>query len=153
MTATERFGDLHITTASYRKEIKHWPKTKAGDADAYRSSQNFLVKSESWNVGKLQSWNVLNTPDIICMLLSKLPGSVRDKWSQVFTIRRRGNREPEMADFIQFVNDETLIVTDPEFSKEAVEQHVEKPSYNKGKISKFATGNEEKPDVCTGFDI
>ena len=88
------------------------------------------------------------------MLLSKLPGSVRDKWSQnVFTIRRRGKREPEMADFIQFVDDESLIVTDLEFSKEAVEQYVEKPSYNKGKISKFATGNEEKPDVCTGFDI
>ena len=97
---------------------------------------------------------MLNTPDIICMLLSKLPGSVRDKWSQnVFTIRRRGKREPEMADFIQFVDDESLIVTDLEFSKEAVEQYVEKPSYNKGKISKFATGNEEKPDVCTGFDI
>ena len=57
-------------------------------------------------------------------------------------IRRRGYREPEMADFIQFINDETLIVTDPVFSKEAVEQYVEKkPSYKKGKISAFATGN------------
>ena len=37
-----------------------------------------------------------------------------------------GNREPEVADFIQFVNDETLIVTDPVFSKEAAEQYVEK---------------------------
>ena len=84
------------------------------------------------------------------MLLSKLPGSVRDIWSwKVLTIRKRGNREPEMADFIQFVNDETLIVTDPVFSKEAVEQYVEKkPSYKKGKISAFATGNEENPDVC-----
>ena len=45
-------------------------------------------------------------------------------------IRRSGNREPEMADFIQFVNDKTLIMSDPVFSKEAVEQYVEKkPSY------------------------
>ena len=51
----------------------------------------------------------------------------------------KGN-EPEMADFIQFVNDETLIVTDPVFPKEAVEQYVEKkPSYKKGKSSAFAT--------------
>ena len=35
-------------------------------------------------------------------------------------IQRRGNREPEMADFIQFVNNETLIMTDPVFSKGAV---------------------------------
>ena len=53
-----------------------------------------------------------------------------------------------MAHFIQFFNDETLIVTVPMFSKETVEQYVEKkPSYKKGKISAFATGNEENPDV------
>ena len=64
---------------------------------------------------------MLNTPDIICILLSKLPRSVRDKWSpKVLMIQRRGNREPEMADFIQFVNNETLIMTDPVFSKGAV---------------------------------
>ena len=54
-----------------------------------------------------------------------------------------------MADFIQFVNDETLIVTDPVFSKEAAEQYLEKKqSYNKGNTSAFATGNKENPDVC-----
>ena len=84
-----------------------------------------LVKCE--NIDHLQSWNVLHTPDIICMLLSTLPGSVRDKWTRkVLTTQRMGNREPEVADFIQFVNDETLIVTDPVFSKEAAEQYVEK---------------------------
>ena len=52
------------------------------------------------------------------MLLCKLLGSVRDKWSRkVLKIRRRDDREPEMADLIQFVNSETLIVTDPVFSK------------------------------------
>ena len=125
--------------------MKQWPQIKAGDAGAYRRFQNFLVKCE--NIDHLQSWNLLNTPDIIYMLLSKLPGSVRDKWSRkVLTIQRRGNRVPEMADFIQFVNNETLIGTDPVFSKEAVEQNVEKkPSYEKGNISAFATGNEENP--------
>ena len=94
---------------SYCKEIKQWPQTKAVDADAYRRLQNSLVKCE--NIDHLQIWSVLNTPDIICMLLSKLPGSVRDKWSRkVLTIQRRGNRESEMADFIHFVNDETLIL-------------------------------------------
>ena len=72
----ERFGDSHRITAVYRKEIKQWPQIKA---DAYRKFQNFLVKCE--NINHLQNWNVLNTPDIICMLFSKLPGSARDKWS------------------------------------------------------------------------
>ena len=54
--------------------MKQWPQIKAGDAGAYRRFQNFLVKCE--NIDHLQSWNVLNTPGIICMLLSELPGSV-----------------------------------------------------------------------------
>ena len=62
---------------------------------------------------------------------------------------KKGNREPEMTDFIQFVNNETLIMTDPEFSKKAVEEYVEiKPSYKKRKMSTFVTGNDENPDVC-----
>ena len=148
----ERFGDPHRITAAYRKEIKQWPQIIAGDADAYKKFQNFLVKCES--IDHLQNWNVLNTPDIICMLLSKLPGSARDKWSRgVLAIRRKDSREPEMADFIQFVNDETLIITDPVFSREAIEPYAEKkPSQKKGKISKFATGNEESPDVCIYCD-
>lgn len=52
---------------------------KAGDADANRKFQNFLVKCE--NIDHLQNWSVLNIPDIICMLLSKMRGSVRDMWS------------------------------------------------------------------------
>ena len=50
---TQRFGDLHIITASYRKEIKQWPQIKAGDDGAYRRFQNFLVKCE--NIDHLQS--------------------------------------------------------------------------------------------------
>ena len=96
---------------------------------------------------------MLNTPDNICRLLSKLPRSVRDKWSwKVLTIGRRGNREPEMTNFIQFVNNKTLIVTDPVFSKEAVEQYVKKPNYKKGKISALAIRNEENPDACIYCD-
>ena len=42
---------------------------------------------------------------------------------KVLAIRRKHKREPDI--FIQFVNGKTVIVTDPIFSKEAVEQYVE----------------------------
>ena len=46
-----------------------------------------------------------------------------------------------MTDFIQFVNDETVIVAKPIFLKEAVEQYVEKrPNNRKGRLSAFVTG-------------
>ena len=46
-----------------------------------------------------------------------------------------------MTDFIQFVNNETVIRTNLIFLKEAVEQYVEKrPNNRKGRLSAFVTG-------------
>ena len=70
----------------------------------------------------MQTWNVFDTFEIMCMLLSKLPGGIREKWSKrVLLIRRKKGKELELADFIDFVNDENLIVIDTVFSKEAEE--------------------------------
>ena len=141
---TETQGDPYRIIAAYRKEIKDWSQIKAGDVDACQKFQNFLVKLE--NIGHLQSWNVLDTPGIMCMLLSKLPGSARDKWSRnVLTICRRHKREPDLTDFIHFVNDETLTVSDPIFSKEGVEQYSDKkPNSRSTKVSSFATKDDGK---------
>ena len=57
--------------------------------------------------------------------------------------------EPDRMDFIQFVNEETVIVTDPIFSKEAVEQYFQKrPNNKKGRLSTFVTGKQEKSENC-----
>ena len=83
----------------------------------------------------MQTWNVLDTPEVMCMPLSKLPGGMRDKWSRkVLGIRRKLKRDPELAYLIDFVSDENLIVNDPVFSKEAVEHYADDSTlytYNK----------------------
>ena len=136
---TERYDDPYRIIEAYRKEIKHWPQIKAGDAGAEIPER----------LGYLQSWNVLDTPDIMCMLLSKLPGSARDKWSRnVLTISRRHKREPDLTHCIYFVNDETLIVSDPIFSKEAVERYIDKiPNSRRTKVSSFGTKDDGKVHV------
>ena len=118
-----------------------------GNAVAYQKLQNFLIKCE--NVGHLQSWNVFYTPGIICMLLSKLPGSARDKWSRkVLTIRQHQRREPELSDFIKCIDNETLIVRNPLFSKDAVDEYLVKiPDHKRNKISAFATGEQSKKGI------
>ena len=70
------------------------------------------------------------------MLLSKLPGSARDKWSRKrLTIRQNQRREPELLYFIKFVDNETLIVRDPLFSKAAVDEYFEKrPNHKRNNI-------------------
>ena len=69
----------------------------------------------------------MNTTEIMRMLLSKLPSERRDKWSRrILLIRRKQGKEPELANFIEFVNDENLIVNDSVFFKKAVEQYIDK---------------------------
>ena len=53
-------------------------------------------------------------------------------------------KDPELADLIDFVSDEDVIVNDPVFSKEAVEQYIEKKSVKCGnKLSTYVSGSTE----------
>ena len=65
--------DMEITLP-YCSQIKKRAHIKARDSDTYRKFQNFLIKYE--NIDQIQGWNVLNTPDVICMLVSNLPRRV-----------------------------------------------------------------------------
>ena len=59
-------------------------------------------------------------------------------------IRRKLKRDPELADLIEFVSDENLIVNDPVFSKETVEQYNEKKPVKCGKkLSTYGAGSTE----------
>ena len=47
-----------------------------------------------------------DSPELICMLLSKLIGQLRDRWNRkVYSIRARHSREPELKDLINYVVD------------------------------------------------
>ena len=70
------YEDPHRVIAAYHKEIKQWQQIKPGDAESYRKFHYFLLKCE--NIAQMQIWNHLDTPAIMCMLLSKLLGRKRD---------------------------------------------------------------------------
>ena len=119
------YGEPNRSLAAYRKDIRGWLSLKNGDSDGYRRFYNFLIKCES--IMSRQQWNSLDTPDILCALISKLPGNARDKWNRkAMMIRRSHGGEPELSDFIDFVDDETLLASDPLFSQEALKQYIER---------------------------
>ena len=127
--------------AAYHKKIKQWPQIGPGDAEAYRKFYNFSLKCE--NITQLQMWNVLNTLEIMCMLLSKPPSGTRNKGSRwVLLIRRKQRNEAELADFACFVNDENLIVNDSVFSEEAVEQYIDKKRKSR-RVALYESGSKE----------
>ena len=56
-----------------------------------------------------QQWNSLDTPDVLCRLVSKLAGNTRYRWDKkVFMLRKHQQLEPEPSDLIDFVEDEMV---------------------------------------------
>ena len=71
-----QYGNPHKLLASYRKEIKQMAKIKPGDTAAYRRLFNFLIKCQSLEYG---GQNPLDTPDVIFMIFTKIPGCLQDR--------------------------------------------------------------------------
>ena len=94
----------------------------------YKSFQrlfNFLIKCQTRNYGT--SKNPLDSPDVICMILSKAPCCLQDRWNRnAFRIRRTETREPEWLDLTNFIEDKIIHVNDPLFSNEYVGQYDKK---------------------------
>ena len=73
----QKYGNPYNIMGVYRKKIKSWPQIRDGDGESYQEFYNFLLKCES--ITQAREWNPLDTPDVICMLLSKPPGVIKDK--------------------------------------------------------------------------
>ena len=137
----EKYGNPHQSLAAYRKEIKSWPQLKPADGTAYKKFYNFLLKSESATVG--QNWNILDTPEMMCLVLSKLPGAFRKTWNRnVMNIRRRHLREPDFPDIIHFVDDEATLAT--AFVVKGILL-----GYNATKKSRTGDGNDSGKNNCS----
>ena len=110
--------------ATSRKEIRRWSTIKAGDASSFRLFHNFLLKFQS--VTSNQTWNALDSPDALFLMIAKSPRHIRDKWNrQVLASRKRRSREPSLTDLTVFAEEDTFLVDDPLFSNNTVEQYLD----------------------------
>ena len=58
------------------------------------------------SVAANQRRNTWNPPDILCMIASKLPGGLTERWNrEVSKIRRQHRREPDLEDFIMYIEE------------------------------------------------
>ena len=74
------------------------------------------------------SENPLDSPDVIFMILSKVPGHLQGRWNRnALRIRRTETREPGLLDLTNLIEDEMILVNDPLFSRQVVGQYDEKP--------------------------
>ena len=139
------YGNPHRMLASYRKEVKDWPQIKFGDSRGFRKFHSFLLKCRS--VAANQRWNTLNSPDILYMMASKLHGGLTERWKrEVSKIRRHHRREPDLEDFIMYIEEETMLMSDPLFSQEALSElnTVKERPARRNKVKDFLTVSGEK---------
>ena len=77
--------------------------------------------------------NPLDTPEMICMILAKLPLHLEDRWNRnTLLLRRKDSREPTLIDLANFIEDDMTLVNDPLYSREAVSQFLEKCTTKQG---------------------
>ena len=70
--------------------------------------------------------NSLDTPEIICLILVKLPLYLQDRWNRnTLLLMRRDSREPTLIDFANLFEDEMTLVNDPLYSKKTASQYLE----------------------------
>ena len=116
----DKYGDPYKISNAYIKKINEWPHIRAGDEPALDRFSTFLTQCRS-AIASLTFLSILNHPHNLQSMVTKLPFPLQDRW------RREANKMrvargaiPAFADFVNFVNAEAGIATDPVFSREAL---------------------------------
>ena len=140
-------GNPHKVLASYRKEVKTWQPVKFGYAIAFRWFHNFLLRCKS--VATNQRWNTLDTPSVLCMLTSRLPRGIMERWNREVLKIRQQHREPNLEDFTKYVEDEAILMSDSLFSRQALSEYLSKPEcslredWRKKKVANYRVQSDE----------
>ena len=87
-----QYGNLHTLLSSYRREVGQMVPLKGGDATAFRKLFNFLIKFPTFEADG--HYNLLDIPEIICMVLSKLSLHLQDRWNRnTLQLQRKYSKE------------------------------------------------------------
>ena len=92
-----------------------------------RILKDTIIRPKCERISDSQQWNAIDTPEMY-MLIAKLPGGLMDRWNKkVQVIRKKHLCEPDLQDLMKFVEEETVLMNDPLFSREALHQYTKHP--------------------------
>ena len=111
----------------------------------------------------------MDSADILCMLISKLPGGIMERSNRKgLNIRRCQVRELTLNDMTDFIEEETILMNDPLFSREALSDYHTKLEHpfrqkrmknytikaedeNKKDVRGSSEDNSSKCTMCNGW--
>ena len=144
---TRRYGDNHTILAAHRHDLQTWPSLRVGDSSSYQKFFTFLLTYQ--NVLKMPfATSDYSQQDTLKMMVSKLPANLQERWNRLaHQVRRKYPAGPTIDRFIEFMDEETTLVSDPFYSREAMKRVIPKEENKRQGIHTFTTTIKEV-DVC-----
>ena len=92
----------------------------------------------------------MDAPEMLGMLIAKLPGGLIDRWNRnVQAIRKRHLREPDFQAIITFLEEETVLMNDRLFSRQALHEYTKYPENSTHSKARKLKNCYTKPDEKT----
>ena len=117
-----RYGNPHRLLDAYRMETKQMSPIKPGDISGFRKLLKSLIVCPY--LSRSSQNNPLDTLEIICMILSKLPVHLKDRWNRnTLKMIIMHSRKPQLFDVANFVEDQMILESDPLYSSQYIEKN------------------------------
>ena len=130
----KEYGNPHLLSCSYLKELRLWKKVEENDASAFKKFYRFLLKCQAYK--KDRRLMELDSTDIIKTVISKLHVSHQGRWARKsLDIRTKLSKEADFNDLVAFMAKEAEVLCDPAYSRNALSEIA---------VSTFATHCTEK---------
>ena len=125
----KEYGDPHKVTSAYMKELKSWKTLKSGDVREFKRFHRFLLKCSTNR--KDEYLKLLDNPETLRTLQSKLPHRLQEKWTRKAVQHRETNStELNFAHFLAFIRIECKVLDDPVYSHSQQADAEDKNKYN-----------------------
>ena len=133
----KEYGSSFKVACAYMDKLKNWPQIKMNDAAGIRELYRFLLRCLT--VHKRGAID-LDSPLTIRTIQQSLPNNLQDKWTaRVGRIRKMSKVEASFRNFVEFVEEESLVLNDPVYSRGMQGKKVEE------KFKSCLTDINEKP--------
>ena len=141
----KEYGDPHKVTSAYMKELNSWKTIRAGNVDDFKKFYRFLLKCNTNRKGDIYL-RLLDNPETLRNLQSKLPSRLQDRWTRKAVQHRETNRnELDFSHFLEFVRIECKVLDDPIYSNQSSNPaNLEHNNNNNNKFSGNRNSNREK---------
>ena len=99
----KEYGDPNKVTAAYMKQLNSWKVIRPGDLKDFKRYYRFLLKCNSNSKGGVYL-KLLDNPETLRNLHSKLPSKLQERWSRKAVLHRETTHgELSFSDFLEFV--------------------------------------------------